>query len=235
MPGRLTGVGVGPGDPELVTLKALRALREAGLIFVPVAERGEEGRAETVVLAHVGPERVRRLAFSLSDDPAAREDGWAHAGTEVAAALLEHARVAFATIGDPNLYSTFTHLAQRVRSILPEAAIETVPGITAMQALAAASGAVLAKGAECLALLPFAAGENRLEEALASFDSVVCYKGGRHLPEILQAIEASGRLKGAVYGERLGLPGERVCPASETAGTRGAYLSTVIVPAGSSG
>jgi precorrin-2/cobalt-factor-2 C20-methyltransferase len=224
-------VGVGPGDPELLTLKALRVLREAGVVFVPVADSGEVGRAEAVVRAHIDAPRVRRLEFALSDDAAAREENWDRAGREVVKAIADGAVAAFATIGDPNIYSTFSYLADTVRLLAPDALIETVPGITAMQDLAARSGTVLVEGMERLALFSFTAGMDRFREALEVFDTVVCYKGGRQLPEILEAVEAAARLDDAVYGARLGLEDEIVRAAKEMTGTRGPYLSTLIVPA----
>ena len=96
--------------------------------------------------------------------------------------------MAFATIGDPNLYSTFAYIAQTVRGLVPEVVVETVPGITAMQDLAARSGTVLAEGSERLALVPYTAGDDALRSALRSFDTVVIYKGGRHLPAVMDAV-----------------------------------------------
>ncbi|MBA2443057.1 MAG: precorrin-2 C(20)-methyltransferase [Rubrobacter sp.] len=228
MSGHLTGVGVGPGDPELLTLKGLRALREADVVFVPVGDTGEVGRAERTVLAYLEPEGVRRLLFALSGDEAAQRRNWREAAREVAAALREGKTCAFATIGDPNVYSTFTYLVRAVREELPEAGVSTVPGITAMQDLASRSGMVLLEGDERLALLPFTAGEEPLRRALGEFETVVCYKGGSRLPGVLGVAEEAGRLDGAVYGSRLGIEGEEVLPAREAAGREGAYLSTVI-------
>jgi precorrin-2/cobalt-factor-2 C20-methyltransferase len=223
---RLTGVGVGPGDPDLVTVKGLKVLRAADAVFVPVSAGGEPGYAEGVVLAHVDPGRVRRIVFALGDE-AGRDASWDEAGAQVAAALRDGGHAAFATIGDPNLYSTFTYLADTVRRLLPHVAVDTVPGITALQDLAARSGTVLAEGTQSVALLPFTAGAQRLAAALAAHDTVVAYKGGRHLPELRRVLAEAGRLDGAVYGSRLGLPGEVVSALPDEGPAP--YLSTVLV------
>lgn len=228
MSGRLVGVGVGPGDPELLTLKGLRALREANRVFVPVADTGEAGRAECTVREYLEPDHIRRLVFALSNDAQARERNWTEAAREVSKYLRRGETCAFATIGDPNVYSTFTYLARTVLEGLPEVEVSTVPGITAMQDLASRSGTVLLEGDERLALLPFTAGEGPLREALSDYETVVCYKGGSRLPDVLGVAEETGRLDPAVYGARLGIDGEEVVPASEMAGREGTYLSTVI-------
>ena len=229
---RLIGVGVGPGDPELVTVKAVRVLREADLVLVPVADTGERGRAEATVLAHVSHDRIRRVAFALDAgaEQASREAAWDSAADTVAAAFGSGAGVvAFATIGDPNVYSTFTYLAATVRERVPSLDVATIPGITAMQDLAARSGTVLCEGNETLALLPLTAGIERFGQALATFDTVVGYKSGRHLPEVLAAVRDAGRLGEAVHGAALGLPGEDIRPAAEVTGPA-PYLSTLLVP-----
>ena len=231
MSSRLIGVGVGPGDPELLTVKGMRVLREADEVFVPVADTGEVGRAEATVREYVDERRITRLLFALSEDTEARERNWTNAATEVSKRLRDDKTCAFATIGDPNVYSTFTYLARTVGEIEPQVEIETVPGITAMQDLASRSGTVLLEGDERLALLPFTAGEEPLKEALAGFETVVCYKGGSRLGEVLRAGE--GRIEDAVYGARLGLEGEEVVPAREMVGREGTYLSTVIFSGGS--
>jgi precorrin-2/cobalt-factor-2 C20-methyltransferase len=230
--GRLVGVGVGPGDPDLVTVKAVRVLTDADLILVPVMDAAEQGRAEATVRAHVRHDRIRRVVFALNErsDRARREAAWDDAATAVTQAYAAGATsVAFATIGDPNVYSTFSYLAQTVRARVPDVLVETVPGITAMQALAATSGTVLCEGTESLTLLPLTAGIDAFAAALASADTVVAYKSGRHLPAVRALLARDGRLDAAVFGAALGLPDQDIRPLSTVDGPA-AYLSTVIIP-----
>ena len=182
----LVGVGVGPGDPELVTVKAVRMLREAGLVLVPVTDEVAAGRAETTVLAHLDPDaghRVRRIGFTMGDRSGVtprRAAAWDAAAAAVVEAFDAGAAVvAFATIGDPNVYSTFSYLAQTVRASRPEVVVETIPGITAMQDLAARAGIPLCEGSESLALVPITGGLGAYRTALRAVDTVVAYKGGR--------------------------------------------------------
>ncbi|MFG2623394.1 precorrin-2 C(20)-methyltransferase [Streptomyces sp. NPDC048473] len=230
---RLVGVGVGPGDPELVTVKGVNALRDAAVVVVPVMDTGERGRAEATVLHYVTADKVVRVVFALNErtDRARREAAWDAAGERVAELLRTHGSVAFATIGDPNVYSTFTYLAHTIGELLPGTAVETVPGITAMQDLAARSGAVLTEGTEPLTLVPVTAGAAVLKEALEGPGTVVAYKFGRLAAEVATALRETGRTEDAVWGSALGLPEESIRPAAELAEGPLPYLSTLIAPA----
>jgi len=239
MSSKLIGIGVGPGDPELVTVKGVNALRAAEVVVVPVMaapdgrDGGEPGRAEATVLHYVPEEKVVRVVFALNErtDRGRREAAWDAAGTRVAELLRRHASVAFATIGDPNVYSTFTYLAQTIEELVPGTVVETVPGITAMQDLAARSGAVLTEGTEPLTLVPVTAGAAVLKDALNGPGTVVAYKFGRQAHEVAEALRVTGRLDDAVWGSALGLEGESIRPAADLDGEPLPYLSTLIAPA----
>jgi len=235
MTNTLVGVGVGPGDPDLVTVKAANLLAKADVVFVPVADSGETGRAEQTALFYAEAWRVERVVFALHDreHTARREQAWDAAAAQVARWFAAHPEgtAAFATIGDPCVYSTFTYLAATVRDLVGELDVQLIPGITAMQDLAARSGTPLVEGRETLSLFPMTAGADRFREALDRGDSVVAYKFGRMLPETLAVLRETGRLDGAVYGAGLGLAEEDIRPAADLApGETGPYLSTLIVP-----
>ncbi|HET6809839.1 MAG TPA: precorrin-2 C(20)-methyltransferase [Acidimicrobiales bacterium] len=227
----LVGVGVGPGDPDLLTLRALAVLRGADRVLAPTMAPDVAGRAESVVRAAAPDLVVERVVFAIVPDTDARRAAHTAAAERVAACLDAGERVGFVTLGDPNVYSTFHHLAHAVRLLRPGVAVGTVPGIMAFQDLAARSGTVVLDGGERLHLVSAVDGPDVLEVPLADPEAaVVVYKGGRHLPELAARLKEAGRLEGAVLGELLGLPGERVAPLAEAADGPGSYLASVLVP-----
>ncbi len=230
---RLVGVGVGPGEPELVTLKAVRELAAADVVFVPSTERSGSGagRAEVIVRA-VCPDQtaIRRLPFSMADRRGvtpARRSAWEASAQAVVDAFDAGARaVALATVGDPSVYSTFSYLAGQVHAVRPDVTVDVVPGITAMQALAAASKVPLVEGTEVLALVPVTAGLDVLDAAFDVADTVVAYKAGRQITDVLRR---AGRTPGrTIVGTDVSLPTERITTGEGYDGDRAPYFSTVI-------
>ncbi len=232
---RLIGIGVGPGDPELITVKAVRVLRDSDVILVPATEASgpSAGRAETIVLAAC-PEvadRIVRVPFSMADRSGVTERraaAWQTSADEAVLAFASGSRqVGFATIGDPSVYSTFSYLAAGVREKVADLEVEVIPGITAMQGLAAASRTPLVEGDEVLALVPLKAGIETLLTVAEVADTCVIYKAGRHLPALRAHL--SEIKEDAVAGIDVGLPGQRIVPVSDL--DEAPYFTTVLWPA----
>ncbi|MGH3984651.1 MAG: precorrin-2 C(20)-methyltransferase [Pseudonocardiaceae bacterium] len=232
----LVGIGVGPGDPDLLTVAAVRELAAAGRVFVPVMASYVAGRAEAVVRAHLTHDRLERLVFALNEDVTGsqrrRHQLWDAAATRVVHYLREHGgTAAFATLGDPSVYSTFGYLAQTVQGLLPAVRIRTIPGITAMQAAASAVGVTLVEGTESLTLVSLSRDLGTLDDALDAASrrnsTVVAYKGGSRLAQVRERVESAGALDRAWCAEHLGTPDERITRLRET--DAAAYLSTVVV------
>lgn len=235
VPGRLVGVGVGPGDPDLVTVRAVVALRRADRVLAPATAVDAVGRAELIVRQAVPGVRIERLPFSMSPSREERDRSIA-AAAETVAAYLDHGEVAFVTLGDPLTYSTFSAVAAAVRARRPATLVEQVPGIMAFQALAARTGTTVTDESQRLLVRTALGGEDVRADLDDPHATVVLYKGGRRLPELAEAARAAGRIDGAVAGELLGMPGERVGPLADVAAEGPAsYLATVIVPASADG
>lgn len=230
----LSGVGVGPGDPDHVTVKALRTLEAADVILVPSTEAraGSIGRAEEIVCTHLPAKAgaVRRIPFSMAERRGIgqrRADAWEASATAAVEAFEAGAkRVAFATVGDASVFSTFSYLCDLV-SRRVEVKVEVIPGITAMQAIAAASRTPLVEGQEILSLVPWTVGPETLARVCEVSDTVVIYKGGREMTELRAVLDAQGRLSEAILGTDLGLPSEHLVPLSEVT-DRAPYFSTVL-------
>ena len=232
VPGRLVGVGVGPGEADLLTVRALTALQRADRVVAPAMAVDAVGRAEAIVRQALPGVRVERIPFAMAPARAERDRSVAEAADVVARYLGAGEEVAFITLGDPLTYSTFTSVAEAVRRRRPATVVEQVPGIMAFQALAARTGTTVTDERQRLVVRTALDGEDIAADLAHSDVTVVLYKGGRRLPDLAKAAAAAGRTEGAVAGELLGMPGERIGPLSDLAADGPAsYLATVIIPA----
>ncbi|MDO5626856.1 MAG: precorrin-2 C(20)-methyltransferase [Mobilicoccus sp.] len=222
---RLVGVGMGPGDPDLVTCKAVGLLRAADVVLV--GSDDELGLTEVVVREHLDdPRTIRRVGLVDGDlDPAAA------AHLAVTAFEAGVGLVVVATLGDPSIYSSFRGLAERVGARV-DVTVEVVPGITAMQAFAATSRVPLVEGTESLTLVPAEAGLASFTDALEHSDTVVAYEGGRYIAAMQGELSRRGRLTGAMLGVDVSLDTERITPlVDRPAGPDRPDMTTVVVPA----
>jgi precorrin-2/cobalt-factor-2 C20-methyltransferase len=232
LPGRLVGVGVGPGEADLLTLRAVAALHRADRVVAPSTAVDAVGRAEAIVRQAVPGLRVERIPFAMAPGRAERDRSVEAAAAVLAGRLDGGEEVAFVTLGDPLTYSTFSAVAAAVRRRRPATVVDQVPGVMAFQALAARTGTTVTDERQRLVVRTALDGEDVGADLTDPDVTVVLYKGGRRLPDLAKAAAAAGRLAGAVAGELLGMPGERIGPLGDLAADGPAsYLATVIVPA----
>ncbi|WP_432821557.1 precorrin-2 C(20)-methyltransferase [Trichloromonas sp.] len=229
---RLIAVGVGPGDPELLTLKGARLLREADVVVTPVGDRSESSVAQSIIAGLVDADRQQLLThvYPMKKNPAEMEDAWQASAAEVAALVREGKMVAFVTLGDPFLYSTFLYLYRIVLDQYPDVAVEVVPGISSINAAAAVADLPLGGAADRIAILPATFEEDKLRQTLLDFDTVVLMKVSRVFDRVRGLLKEIGGDRQAVYVKRTGLSGEAVFYDLDAVKAEDLdYLSLVIV------
>ena len=209
MKGLLYGIGVGPGDPELLTHKAARVLQEVDCVAVPVAERDKESTARKIAGSHIRADcLIIELDFPMTRDRERLAEAWRQ-GCETIKDLLDQGQsVAFLTLGDAMLYSTYIYIYQDLEQ--EGYRVRTIPGITSFSAAAATGGIPLAFGDERMAVIPGSAVEDLNNGKLDYFDTVVIFKVARQYQKLLAALENAGRLESSVLVVSCGHPEERV-------------------------
>jgi len=207
--GRLYGIGVGPGDPGLLTLKAVRIIHEAPVIFVPKGDTGEKSQALGIISPFLRDgQELREITLPMTREPQALRQAWEQAAGEVIAILEEGRDAAFVTLGDSTLYSTYYYLYEALRNRRPDLEVETVPGVSSFSAGAAMLNRALAVSQESLAIVPASRGLDFIRQVLATFDCVVLLKVAPVLGEVIDLLEELGRLEEAAYVCRCGMPGQ---------------------------
>ena len=209
--GCLYGVGVGPGDPELLTLKALRVLQQAPVICTPQSETSGDSYALEIVRQFLDPAKQETMRVTFPTDDAEGAAGvWRQAAEDIAGRLLQGLDVAFITEGDPMLYSTFAYILQDITLAHPEIPVEIVPGVSSVMAAAASAAIPLVTHGQRLAILPAVYGIDDLREAIANYDTIVLMKVNRTLLSALANLETLGLAGKGIYVRRASTPRERV-------------------------
>ena len=209
--GRLYGVGVGPGDPELVTLKAQRVLQSVPLVCVPQADASADSFALSIARSFIDTDRQEILRFAFpTDDADAAADVWETAAATLAARLQQGQDAAFITEGDPMLFSTFSYVLESVKTNYPEIAVEIIPGVSSVMAAAARASVPLVTHGQRLAILPAVYGIDDLREAIANYDTIVLMKVNRVLLDALANLESLGLAGKGIYVRRATTAREQV-------------------------
>ena len=201
--GRLYGVGVGPGDPELLTVKAQRLLQRVGTICFTQLDDGRESYALSVVRDFIEEAKPEFISIIVpSDDTPVSKETWRKAAAQIGERLRNGQDVAFITEGDPMLYSEFSHLLESVRQALPDVIIEVIPGVSSVMAAAASAAFPLVTHGQRLAILPAVYGIDDLREAITNYDTIVLMEVNRTLLEALANLEKLGLAGKAIYVRR---------------------------------
>jgi precorrin-2/cobalt-factor-2 C20-methyltransferase len=235
--GTLFGVGLGPGDPELMTLKAVRVLN-----FAPVVahfrKSGRPGHARTIASSHICADVIEAaFEYPVTTEIGFREEGYVSAIREFysasAAAIIEHLAagrdVALLCEGDPFFYGSFLHMYDRIKATHP---VMVIPGITGMSGCWTAAQAPITYGDDVLTVLPGTLDRASLAKHLGSADAAVIMKVGHNLEKIKGALADAGRFNDAIYVERGTMPGERIVPLAELHECAVPYFSIILLPGG---
>jgi precorrin-2/cobalt-factor-2 C20-methyltransferase len=228
---KIYAVGVGPGDPELLTRKAERILREVPVICAPTANPADSSYALSIVEPFLDRNRQEVIVqvFPMRKDQTGLEEFWEEAAAGVAERVRQGSDVAFITIGDPFLYSTFLYIYRIFRERYPDIPVEVVPGISSVSAAAIAAGMPLGLASERIAIIP-AAFEEDLRRTLGEFDTVVLMKVSRVYDGIYALLQELGLERNGAFISRVGSPDEEVVfDLGSLVGRKLDYLSLLIV------
>jgi precorrin-2/cobalt-factor-2 C20-methyltransferase len=229
--GKFYGVGLGPGDPKLLTLKAKEILEKVDVIFVPKADREGNSNARSIVeAATAGPWNFVELIFPMTKNEKILSSYWGKAASRITEEVRIGKTVAFVTMGDPFIYSTYIYVLKTLCQNFPDIEAETIPGISAFNAAASLAQIPLVEGKERLAILPVTDDLRPLREALREFDTVVLMKVGSKLERVVRLLDELNLLKNAVLVSHAGCPNEYIeRDLSILSGKELGYLSVIIV------
>jgi precorrin-2/cobalt-factor-2 C20-methyltransferase len=234
MTGRLIGVGVGPGDPELLTLKAIDALKHADVVAY-FAKAGNASNARTIVASHLNGAEELPLLYPVTTEIPKEDAGYRDAigafyddSAEAVAKHLDEGRtVAVLSEGDPLFYGSYMHLHVRLSTRYPA---EVIAGVTGMSGCWSSIGVPMTQGDDVFTVLPGTLPEYELERRLANANAAVIMKIGRHLAKVRRALDRAGRLDRAIYVERGTMANASVMPLVDKLDGCAPYFAIVLVP-----
>jgi precorrin-2/cobalt-factor-2 C20-methyltransferase len=213
--GRFIGIGVGPGDPELITLKAIKALKAADVICVPKSHARKPsmalGMVKKILAEREKPAEILELVFPMTKDELNNRKLWVE-NSAIVAAKAKKGNVAFITLGDPMLYSTFLYLYECVKETYPQIELEIIPGVTSVSAAAASSKLPLAEKEEVVSIIPSDLDPSLIEETAKHADNLVVMKCAHHIKEFIPILLRAGFTANSTIAlvKRCTLPEEKV-------------------------
>lgn len=228
MSGTLYGVGVGSGDPEELTLKGLRILRESDVILVPVSQEGKKSQALRAVESFITDKQIKELYFPMTKDTDVLQEAWNESVRVICDLLKKGQQLAFITIGDVSIYSTFTYIVKKVREM--DFDVDLIAGVPSFCSLAARSGQSLCDWEEPLLIYPSNYHMEKIDAYIKEFDNLVLMKVAKEFDNVVDILDANEALDSSYLITKCGYSEEEICTnLKEKQGEKLNYLSTVIV------
>jgi precorrin-2/cobalt-factor-2 C20-methyltransferase len=208
--GKLFGVGVGPGDPELITVKAVRVIKEADIIFTAASSKNTYSLAVEIASPYISPSaRIEHLGFPMTKETNEVEAAWIANARQIATAMEQGLKAVFLTLGDPTTYSTFGYILKKMKAVMPDADIETIPGITSFHAASARLNRILVEGEESLLVTSGAYGGDRIRQ-VKQVENVAIVKAYKNITDINMALRDAGLHKNGVAVSKCGRKNEEI-------------------------
>ena len=191
--GKLYGIGVGPGDPELIPLKSVRILKGVDIVFAAASSKNDYSYAMEIARPHLGKDiQIIILSYPMTSDIGKKSVAWRKNAETIIEYLNQGKNAAFITIGDPLTYSTYAYLVREIQSLSPNTAINTIPGITSYQAAAALTNTPLSEGDESLLILSGLKEKDQLKNLIGKADNIILLKAYRNIQDIWFLAVSSG-------------------------------------------
>lgn len=211
----LTAVGCGPGDPELLTVKAVKAIQNAEVIMCPTAKEGKPSIALSAVSSILDPtknQEIINLVFPMTKDKDILESTWEKNAKIMAEKCLSGKNVVYLTIGDPYLYSTWIYMYKELEKNFPQIKINVIPGIVSMFTFASKVGISLAEGAEKVSVIPSCYDLSTVKEIAKNSETMVFLKDGRYFDQVIDLLKEAGFPPNSIFaiGQDLGTENEIV-------------------------
>ncbi|WP_290923335.1 precorrin-2 C(20)-methyltransferase [Halodesulfovibrio sp.] len=229
--GTLYGIGVGPGDPDLLTIKATKVLADVDIVLAASSTKNDYSTALSIAQPHMQNDvEVVHLGFPMTRDEKVLLKAWEHNAKVVADLLKQGKNCAFLTLGDPLIYSTFGYLKRTLEAIDTSFEISVIPGITSYQASAARTGTILCESGENLLLASGVRATEDTKELLRHVDNAVILKTYKNFAELKSLLQETNRKDAAIFISRLGMDGEIIARNIDDAPEKPHYFSHMLIP-----
>ncbi len=228
--GTLYGIGVGPGDPDLITLKSVKILRKVDLVFAASSTKNAYSLAVSIAKPHIPKStKIKMLSFPMTKERKKMEKTWKDHAHTIISELEQGKDIAFITLGDSMTYSTYGYILKHVQDAAPHINVTTIPGITSYQAAAARLNTPLVQGEESLLIMSGVKGGDRLRRFTGNPENMVFLKAYKNVKDITSALEESDLLDTSVGVVNCCLPDEEIIRNVRKLGERPSGYWTLII------